>query len=313
MTPLSDQAVDRAARRRLVLCADDYALAPGVSRAILELLARGRLSATSCMTASQFWPEHAAWLQPLAERADVGLHLTLTDQRPLTPASGLTEDGRLPGIGRLMLKACTRRLDVGAVRRELDAQLDAFEAAFRGPPQFIDGHQHVHQLPGVYPLVIEAMRRRLDRDRAWLRVCCEPPGRLLRRRVATLRALVIAGLGLELRAAARRAGLRTNRGFSGVNRFDRKEDFAALFARFLAGAPDGSLIMCHPGWVDDALQRADPVSLRREDEYRYLASDQLPETLAHAGAQLARLYRCEPVSANRTERGSTSSEPKPSA
>ncbi len=84
------------------------------------------------MTASQFWPEHAAWLQPLAERADVGLHLTLTDQRPLTPASGLTEDGRLPGIGRLMLKACTRRLDVGAVRRELDAQLDAFEAAFGG-------------------------------------------------------------------------------------------------------------------------------------------------------------------------------------
>ena len=290
MSPSSRRAVEAGARRRLVLCADDYALAPGVSKAILDLIAKGRLSATSCMTASRFWPEHAAWLRPLAGRADVGLHLTLTDQRPLTAAGRLTEDGRLPGIVRLTLRAYARRLDVGAVRRELDAQLDAFEASFGSPPQFIDGHQHVHQLPGVYPLVIEAMRRRLDRGRAWLRICCEPPGRLLRRRVATVQALVIAGLGLELRAAARRAGLRTNSGFSGVTRFDLKDDFAALFARFLAGAPDRSLIMCHPGWVDEALRRADPVTLRREDEYRYLAGDALPQTLARARVQLARLY-----------------------
>ena len=48
-----------------ILCADDYGLAPGVGRAIRNLIERGRLSATSCMTAGRFWPEEARLLQPL--------------------------------------------------------------------------------------------------------------------------------------------------------------------------------------------------------------------------------------------------------
>ena len=65
-----------AARRpppaRFVLCADDFALSPGVSRGIIDLIARGRLSATGCMTVSPFWPEHAEWLRPLAEIPQAG-------------------------------------------------------------------------------------------------------------------------------------------------------------------------------------------------------------------------------------------------
>jgi len=41
----------------IVLCADDYGIAPGVGRAIRDLLDRGRLSATSCMVVS---PDFAA-------------------------------------------------------------------------------------------------------------------------------------------------------------------------------------------------------------------------------------------------------------
>ena len=35
--------------RRIVLCADDYGISPGVNAAIRELVARGRLNATSAM------------------------------------------------------------------------------------------------------------------------------------------------------------------------------------------------------------------------------------------------------------------------
>ena len=38
-----------AAGRRIWLCADDYGIAPGVSAAIRDLVARGRLNATSAM------------------------------------------------------------------------------------------------------------------------------------------------------------------------------------------------------------------------------------------------------------------------
>src|SRR5690606_28678950 len=66
-------------RTKLVVCADDYALTPGVSRAIRELIAARRISATSVMTVCPYWTEEGPALAAVADEADVGLHLTLTD------------------------------------------------------------------------------------------------------------------------------------------------------------------------------------------------------------------------------------------
>ena len=63
---------------RLIVNADDYAFTPGISRGIRELLSTRRISATSVMAASQYWPQEAAALKAVAGDADIGLHLTLT-------------------------------------------------------------------------------------------------------------------------------------------------------------------------------------------------------------------------------------------
>ncbi len=60
---------------RFALCADDYALTPGVSRGILELLGAGRLTAVSVMTTQQEWRIAARELPPFTAFADIGLHL----------------------------------------------------------------------------------------------------------------------------------------------------------------------------------------------------------------------------------------------
>ena len=60
-----------SARRKIVLCADDYGLAPGVSRAIRELLASGRLSATSCMVVYPEFAEDGPLLQPFLGTAQI--------------------------------------------------------------------------------------------------------------------------------------------------------------------------------------------------------------------------------------------------
>ena len=52
------------------------------------------------------------------------------------------------------------------------------------------------------------------------------------------------------------AGLATNPAFAGAYDFTAKAEFAATFPRFLAGLPDGGLIMCHPGFVDAELEAA---------------------------------------------------------
>ena len=71
--------------RVLALCADDFGLAPGLSRGIARLAAARRLTAISCITNSPHWPDASGWLQGLPDTVDVGLHLNFTEGRPLSP------------------------------------------------------------------------------------------------------------------------------------------------------------------------------------------------------------------------------------
>jgi hypothetical protein len=277
----------------LILCADDYALAPGVSRCILDLIAGGRLSATGAMTVSPFWAEHGVWLRPWATRIDVGLHLTLTDHQPLGPMPRLVPGGRLPPLGRLMAAALTGRLDAVEIAAELQRQVDRFTEVFGAPPAFIDGHQHVHLLPGIREAVVAAALALSGG--CYVRSCREPVLRILRRGVAPAKALLIDRLGFGLDRLIRRNRLPANRGFRGIHDFSGKIAFGRLMARFLdppadPGAPPGPppLIMVHPGFPDDILRRLDPVTDQRQAEAEFLAGPQFPEMLETRGWALAR-------------------------
>lgn len=273
----------------IVLSADDYGLAPGVGRAIRDLLAAGRLSATGCMTVSPLWPAEGEALKPFAATADLGLHLTLTDQRPLGSLPELAPQGRFPRLGRLIGLAHAGRLDRAEIAAEVERQIDRFEAVMGRPPDFIDGHHHVHQLPTVGEVVIEAFRRRLAPRGGYLRYCAEPLGAVLRCGVAPARAALIAALGRSFRRRAEALDIPGNTGFRGVRSFRETRPYAELFARFLRGAAPGTLIMCHPGLVDATLAAADPVTAAREEEYRTLAGDAFPAQLRAAGVRLVRL------------------------
>ncbi|HET6375818.1 MAG TPA: ChbG/HpnK family deacetylase, partial [Methylocella sp.] len=84
------------------LCADDFAITPGVSRGILEALAEKRLSAASALVTSPFWPESAAALRGHAAEADIGLHLNLTHGTPLGPMPAFAPAGRFPDPGKVL-------------------------------------------------------------------------------------------------------------------------------------------------------------------------------------------------------------------
>src|SRR5262249_37215172 len=130
--------------RTVVLCADDYGISPGVNRGIRELLAAGRLSATSCMVD---FPEFLAEGPALAEfagRADIGLHGTMTIDRSLP---------------RVMADAYLRRFSAAAIATEINRQLDIFMQVIGRRPDHIDGHQHIHVLPVIRDAVCDAAAR----------------------------------------------------------------------------------------------------------------------------------------------------------
>ena len=278
------------ATRPVVVCADDYGLVPGVSEAIAALVATGRLSATSCMSALPDWRRGARPLRAVTAGApaDVGLHLTLTDQPPLSAAARRAWGERLPPLGRLLAAALARRLPAQAVADEIRAQLDAFEDAWGDAPDHVDGHQHVHVLPGVRERLVAELLRRHPRGRVWVRDCVEPPLRSLQRREAAGKAWFISALARGLHRQLREAGLPCNEGFSGLHDFSVERPFAAKMRRFLAGTGPRPLVHVHPGRVDAALRACDPLTTPREAELAYLASAEYLADLAAAGLRPAR-------------------------
>jgi predicted glycoside hydrolase/deacetylase ChbG (UPF0249 family) len=169
------------------------------------------------------------------------------------------------------------------VRREIAAelarQLDAFEDALGRAPDFVDGHQHVHALPGVRRAVLDLLAQRYPAGTVYVRDPADRLAAILSRGVAVAKALTIAGLAAGFRSAALRRQLRLNRGFSGVAPFDPQRDFASDLTRFILRPGTAHLVMCHPGFVDGELESLDPVVASRPIEHAAIAAFAPPLSL----------------------------------
>jgi predicted glycoside hydrolase/deacetylase ChbG (UPF0249 family) len=282
----------------MILCADDYGISPGVSRGIRQLLARGRLSATSCMVGFPEVEDELRALRAYRESVDIGLHFVLTDHAPLAShpdSSGLLDaNGRLLPFSRLARRAYRNRLDEGAIARELTSQLDRFVEWLGFAPDFIDGHQHVQQLPGVRNALAAVVRADPRLANVYVRV-----GKLPRIGPKALSSspswstlLGSCAIAFPSRGAGRvfaAAGIRTNDRLLGYYPAEQGLAFEAVFAWYASLRPSArDVFSCHPGTMDPILEARDSLTSEREEVLGFLASDAFEERLASSGLALNR-------------------------
>jgi chitin disaccharide deacetylase len=272
---------DTAPLRRIWLCADDYGIAEGVNRAIRDLIGHGRLNATSVMVVgTAIGRDEVKALQAVAAgspRCAIGLHATLTAPfRPLTMHFRPTDGGMFLPFPQLLRSGLLRRLDPEMIHAELKVQLTVFQELFGRAPDFVDGHQHAQLFPQVRDAFLRAVKQAAPG--AWVR----QGGRTqpLAQRLGAPKALVLDILSAQFRKRAAKADIPFNPAFAGAYDFSKAPDFAVLMRQFLDGLPEGGLVMCHPGFVDDTLKSLDPLTSQRENEHAYLASSQFPPLLA---------------------------------
>ena len=263
--------------RRVILCADDFAVNASASRGIADLARKGRISVTSVMVLSPRWAQDVALLEGVRGRIDVGLHLDWTSEFAVAQGHGLT-------LGRAMLKAVLGGFDRRAARAVIDHQLDLFEAQWQAPPDYVDGHQHVQQFAGIREALVQALLERYGSQsgpRPYLRVSRAPKGK------ADIKAWVIAAMGAgALEKIAARTGVVCARDLLGIYDFTGDQaTYQRSMTQWLAQAQTGSIIMCHPGMVAET---GDEIGAARVWEHAYLSGDDFPTALAKAGVQLAR-------------------------
>jgi hypothetical protein len=203
-------------------------------------------------------------------RADIGLHFTLTADRPLKTVA-LEAHLRPPPLARIVAA--------------LEHQVETFTRVIGQAPDYIDGHQHVHMLPVIRDAVVQVAKR----IGAYVRSTYDPIGLAICRRPGVLESIYLARASRKLAALAGAAGVPTNRGFRGVRTFREKASFRTLFRRMIKDVQDGALVMCHPGHVDPLLAERDPVQEAREEELRYLAGPEFLRDLEEEGVLVSRL------------------------
>lgn len=261
--------------KNIVLCADDYGQSAAISAGILQLVQQQRLSAVSCLSESEHWPQAGALLGEWRDRIDVGMHFNLTHPFP-------GQSLRAQPLTAIMRSALVGGIDRRAVAAALHAQLDRFETVLQQAPDFVDGHQHVHILPGIRQLLLTELAHRYSDRRPYLRAVI-PRLRLDGNLVKTA---VLRVLGTGFRTAAARSGFATNSGFGGIYSLRPQENFAALMDAWLASAHSGDLLMCHPGSADH--DESDPIGSTRPLELAFLRSAAFADLLQRSAVRLSR-------------------------
>ena len=257
----------------IILCADDFGLTDGVSAAISDLAKLRRLSATSCMVTTDAWHGNAQRAAALREHISVGLHLDLTLGHPLTAMPNLARGNSFPSLRYVTMAALTGRLERNELESEITAQIKRFEDTTGTQPDMIDGHQHVHALPGIRHALVAAIEGHTWLSKPFVRTPADSVQNIRARGVAVTKSMVLAALVGGFRRLVQRSGLPTNDTFAGVSSFSRAQPYSAELSAAFAMPGPVHLVMCHPGFADDALRRLDPVVERRVDEFDALMAD----------------------------------------
>jgi len=282
--------------KNLIVNADDLGWTEGVNRGIVEAFRHGIVTSTSLLANGAAFAE-AVEAARSAPGLGVGVHLNLSDGQPVaepeTVTNLLNDKGEFSnGPEGLFLRRARRGVLLQEAEREWDAQIQKIRDAGIEPTH-LDGHKHVHMLPGFFEVALRLAKRhgigaiRVSLEASSLRAALSGP----KQKSAVVLKQGVQARGLKLlardaREQAERAGISTADYFCGIAQTGEltREGLMA----FLKSLPDGTTeLMCHPGYADAALRKtATRLQNSRETELQILTDTEIRNLVASHGIRL---------------------------
>ena len=282
--------------RNLIVNADDLGWTAGVNRGIAEAHRNGIVTSASLLANGGAFAEAVELARDLSGLG-VGVHLNLNDGPPVAPRESVpslvNEAGEFEGgPDGLLLKIATRGLSMREVEIEWGAQISkARDAGIE--PTHLDGHKHVHMLPGLFEIALRLAKRygigaiRVSHEASSLRAALSTG----ERRAAVVLKQGVQARGLKLlardaRKQAERAGVSTADYFCGIAQTGELTNEGV--ARLLRSLPEGTTeLMCHPGYADDALRKTSTrLQGSRQKEVEMLTDKEIRNLVASQGIRL---------------------------
>ncbi len=235
--------------KTVVLCADDFAQNQAISQGVLHLVSMQRLSAVSCMTNSPYWQQLSSDLKKYQHQVAIGLHFNLTQNFPGLPAPY--------SLKKLIIYSTLRMINKKTIKDIFEKQIDLFVKEIGRLPDFIDGHQHIHQFPMIRDIVLNFAKE----NNCFVRLA-KPENNNLKSHIINL---LGANTTLKKLTALK---IKYNPSFSGV--YDFNSNYRQHFISFLNAISNNGFIMAHPGDLSD--DPLDPIRHARVKELHYFES-----------------------------------------
>ena len=283
--------------KNLIVNADDLGWTPGVNRGIVEAFRNGIVTSTSLLANGAAFADGVEMARA-AGGLGVGVHLNLTDGAPVTGRESVTsllnKQGEFAGGPEsLLLRRASRGLLLKEVEREWNAQIQKVRDAGIEPTH-LDGHKHVHMLPGLFEIALRLAKRhgigaiRVSLEASSLRAALSSGAN---RRAGVVMKQGVQARGLKLlardaREQAERAGIAAADYFCGIAQTG--ELTREGVTKFLKSLPEGTTeLMCHPGYADTALQNtATRLQDSRQTELEILTDTAIRNLVASQGIRL---------------------------
>lgn len=240
--------------------ADDFGLAPGVNRAILELHAAEVLTSATLM-AQAAATEEAVNMALAMPTLGVGCHIVLVDGSPVSDKNKIpslvdrTTGDFHPTLGSFLSRHFTARIRSAEVEAEAAAQI-ALLQSYGLRLTHIDTHKHVHMFPAILRPVIRAAKAagifaiRNPFEPLWsLNATTNAPD------VRRAEVILLRRFEAKFRRIVREEGLQTTDGAVGVLATGTVN--IATVNTLITAMPEGTFeLVSHPGYRDECLSRA---------------------------------------------------------
>jgi len=244
---------------RLIVNADDFGLAPGVNRAILELHAAEVLTSATLM-AQAASTEEAVKMALAMPTLGVGCHIVLVDGTPVSemrviPSLVDRATGFFyPTLSSFLMRLFTARIRSADVEAEAAAQI-ALLQSFGLRLTHVDTHKHMHMFPGILRPVLRAAKAagihaiRNPFEPIWSLNATTDAPELRRAEVILLRRFES-----RFRRIVEEEGFKTTDGAVGVLATGYIN--IATVNALITALPEGTFeLVCHPGYRDEPLAR----------------------------------------------------------
>ncbi len=264
--------------KRLIVTADDVGLHPGMTRGALAAHDGGIVTAVSVSPNGRDFEPAVERLRD-RPKLDVGAHLSLVGERPLSPPRAIPSlvgaDGRL----HARYPAFAARYALGRIRAaDLETELRAQVERLLGTGLrvvHLNSHQHLHLLPRVFDVVLELAEKH---GIPAVRIPNEPEASL------SPRGIQLAALN----ALGRRARGRTVCADRTIGVLAAGHLTAATLRSCLAYVGEGvTELVCHPGLDGAELARVYDWGYGWDEETAALSDPALTALLRERGISLA--------------------------